>query len=597
MFRSVLPSTAPASASSPIPPSLAPEAPSTETAPQPPRLGDLLLRASLISREQLEAALAAQGDRRKRLGEILREDGLLDEVALAAVLSVQLDAPLVDLRERPSEDAALRTMPEVEARRLSIVPLSFAGPAAESLQIATEDPGNQSLVDEVSKLVGRPVLPLLALRSDIDRAILQRYRVTGDLAAQVSAFSSARPAAPVAQPSRSRGPELQELRDAPVVQIVNLLVAQALRDRASDLHIEPQGGALRIRARVDGMLRDVAELPADLAPGLVSRLKNLAELNIVEKQRAQDGQITMEIEGRPVDIRVATMRTIWGEKAVMRLLDRDRSVLRLSELGFPPEVQPAYQRLLSAMYGMVIVSGPTGSGKTTTLYASINELDRVALNVTTIEDPVEYTFENVNQTQVNAPAGVTFAAGLRAILRQDPDVVMVGEMRDRETAEIAVQASMTGHLVLSSMHATDSVSTIFRLLEMGIEPFLVAASVTGVAAQRLMRRVCAHCRIEIEPTAEELHLYAQARLAAPTRTYLGRGCTYCGGTGFLDRIGAYELLRMTPAIRRLIAANAHYDEIRAQALQDGLIPLRIDGLRKAAAGITTVAEALRSVST
>jgi type IV pilus assembly protein PilB len=338
-------------------------------------------------------------------------------------------------------------------------------------------------------------------------------------------------------------------------------------------------------------------LPADLAPGLVSRIKILAELNIVEKQRAQDGQITMEIEGRPVDIRVATMRTIWGEKAVMRLLDRDRSVLRLSELGFPPEVQPAYQRLLSAMYGMVIVSGPTGSGKTTTLYASINELDRVALNVTTIEDPVEYTFENVNQTQVNAPAGVTFAAGLRAILRQDPDVVMVGEMRDRETAEIAVQASMTGHLVLSSMHATDSVSTIFRLLEMGIEPFLVAASVTGVAAQRLMRRVCAHCRIEIEPTAEELQLYAQARLTAPVRTYLGRGCTYCGGTGFLDRIGAYELLRMTPAIRRLIAANAHYDEIRAQALQDGLIPLRIDGLRKAAAGITTVAEALRSVST
>jgi type IV pilus assembly protein PilB len=597
MFRSVLPSTAPAPAPSPIPPDLAPETPAAEAPPQPPRLGDLLLRASLISTEQLEAALAAQGDRRKRLGEILREDGLLDEVALAAVLSVQLDAPLVDLRERPSEDAALRTMPEAEARRLSVVPLSFAGPAAESLQIATEDPGNRSLVDEVSKLVGRPVLPLLALGSDIDRAILQRYRVTGDLAAQVSAFSSARPAAPGAQPSRSRGTELEGLRDAPVVQIVNLLVAQALRDRASDLHIEPQSGALRIRARVDGMLRDVAELPADLAPGLVSRIKILAELNIVEKQRAQDGQITMEIEGRPVDIRVATMRTIWGEKAVMRLLDRDRSVLRLSELGFPPEVQPAYQRLLSAMYGMVIVSGPTGSGKTTTLYASINELDRVALNVTTIEDPVEYTFENVNQTQVNAPAGVTFAAGLRAILRQDPDVVMVGEMRDRETAEIAVQASMTGHLVLSSMHATDSVSTIFRLLEMGIEPFLVAASVTGVAAQRLMRRVCPHCRIEIEPTAEELQLYAQARLAAPTRTYLGRGCTYCGGTGFLDRIGAYELLRMTPAIRRLIAANAHYDEIRAQALQDGLIPLRIDGLRKAAAGVTTVAEALRSVST
>jgi type IV pilus assembly protein PilB len=245
---------------------------------------------------------------------------------------------------------------------------------------------------------------------------------------------------------------------------------------------------------------------------------------------------------------------------------------------------------------MVIVSGPTGSGKTTTLYASINELDREGLNVTTIEDPVEYTFEHVNQTQVNAAAGITFASGLRAILRQDPDVVLVGEMRDRETAEIAVQASMTGHLVLSSMHATDAVSAVFRLLEMGIEPFLVSASVTGVAGQRLMRRICPHCRIEIEPTAEELQLYAASRLQPPTQAYLGRGCTYCGGTGFLDRIGAYELLRVTPAIRRLIAANAHYDELRTPALQDGMVPLRVDALRKAAAGITTVAEALRSVS-
>ena len=295
---------------------------------------------------------------------------------------------------------------------------------------------------------------------------------------------------------------------------MNLLVAQALRDRASDLHLEPHAAGLRIRARVDGILREVAELPADLAPGLVSRIKILAELNIVEKQRAQDGQITLDIDGRSVDIRVATMRTIWGEKVVMRLLDRDRSVLRLTQLGVPTDVQPVYQRLLGARYGMVIVAGPTGSGKTTTLYASINELDRAALNVTTIEDPVEYTFENVNQTQVNAHAGLTFALGLRAILRQDPDVILVGEMRDKETAEIAVQASMTGHLVLSSMHATDAVSALFRLLEMGIEPFLVSASITGVIGQRLMRRVCSHCRIEIESTARGT---GAVRIGAPAR--------------------------------------------------------------------------------
>ena len=490
--------------------------------------------------------------------------------------------------------APLRALTEGDARRLWVVPLAFAGHDDEGLIVATDDPGNQSLLDEVAALVGRPVIPLLSLRSEIEDAIRHRYRV-GDLAAQVTAFTSTRQVV-APEVTRTTAPQLQALQDAPVVQIVNLLVAQALRDRASDLHLEPHATGLRIRARVDGILREVAELPADLAPGLVSRIKILAELNIVEKQRAQDGQITLDIEGRTVDIRVATMRTIWGEKVVMRLLDRERSVLRLTQLGVPTDVQPVYQRLLGARYGMVIVAGPTGSGKTTTLYASINELDRAALNVTTIEDPVEYTFENVNQTQVNAQAGLTFALGLRAILRQDPDVILVGEMRDRETAEIAVQASMTGHLVLSSMHATDAVSALFRLLEMGIEPFLVSASVTGVIGQRLMRRVCSHCRIEIESTAEEQALYEAAHLTAPRHAYLGRGCTYCAGSGYLDRIGAYELLRVTPEIRRLVASDAHYDEIRVQALGDGMVPMRIDALRKAAAGVTTVSEALRGVT-
>ena len=565
--------------------------------PGAPRMGDLLLRAGLVTPDQLSTALAAQGARRKRLGEILHEDGLIDEFALAAVLTVQLDTPLVDLSEQPSDEAALATLNEADARRLWVLPLTFSADDGGSLLVAMDDPGNHSLVDELEQLAGTPVTPLLSFRSEIAEAISRRYRVTGDLAAQVSAFATTRSAAapPVARRVTVQ-PGLEDLRDAPVVQIVNLLVAQALRDHASDLHIEPQATSLRIRSRVDGMLREVAELPADLAPGLVSRIKILADLNIVEKQRAQDGQISMEIDGRVVDIRVATMRTIWGEKVVMRLLDLDRSVLRLTQLGVAPAVQPDYQELLASRYGMVVVAGPTGSGKTTTLYASINELDRVALNVTTIEDPVEYTFENVNQTQVNPAAGLTFASGLRAILRQDPDVILVGEIRDRETAEIAVQASMTGHLVLSSLHATGAVSALFRLLEMGIEPFMVSASVTGVIGQRLMRRICTHCRIEIEPTAEEQLLYQSAQLTPPDVAYLGRGCTYCAGTGYLDRIGAYELVRVTPGVRRLIAANAHYDDVRAQAIDDGTEPMRVDALRKAAAGITTVSEALRSVS-
>jgi len=585
----------PASVSNPASAEMAAVPVALDPVPAPPRMGDLLLKAGLITEGQLDGALAAQGERRKRLGEILREDGFLDEVELAAVLAVQLDTPLVDLRERPSDNAAMGALGESDARRLWVMPLAFSGPDDANLLVATDDPSNRLFLDEVEQIVGRRVIPLLALRSEIDDAIRHRYRVTGDLEAQVSAFTSTRPTATLPA-TRTLTPRLEGLQDAPVVQIVNLLVAQALRDRASDLHIEPHANGLRIRARVDGILRDVTELPAELAPGLVSRIKILAELNIVEKQRAQDGQISIDVDGRNVDIRVATMRTIWGEKVVMRLLDRDRAVLRLTEIGVSADVRPVYQRLLASRYGMVIVAGPTGSGKTTTLYASINELDRAALNVTTIEDPVEYTFENVNQTQVNAAAQLTFALGLRAILRQDPDVILVGEMRDRETAEIAVQASMTGHLVLSSMHATDAVSALFRLLEMGVEPFLVSASVTGVIGQRLMRRVCSHCRIEIEPTAEELGLYEAAGLAPIGHAYLGRGCTYCAGTGYLDRIGAYELLRVTPEIRRLVAANAHYDEIRTKALADGMVPMRTDALLKAAAGVTTVSEALRGVS-
>jgi type IV pilus assembly protein PilB len=563
-------------------------------APPSRRLGDMLLEADLASAAQIDAALAAQSTRRRRLGEILREDGVLDDTTLAAVLSVQLDVPLVDLREHPSDDDALRLIPEADARRLRVLPLALR---ETRLLVATEDPGDVSSIEQATTISAHQIEPLLAFRTEIEESIQRRYRVTGDLAAQVSAFERRKPeAAPqVASRERNAAP-LIDLSAAPVVQIVNLLVTQALRDRASDLHIEPQMRGVRVRARVDGILRDVTELPADLAPGLVSRIKILAELNIVEKQRAQDGQITMEIEGRSVDIRVATMRTLWGEKVVLRLLDRTRTFRRLDQLGFPATVHPDYRRLLDATFGMVVVAGPTGSGKTTTLYGSINEIDRVALNVTTIEDPIEYTFENVNQTQVNATAGVSFASGLRAILRQDPDVILVGEMRDRETAEIAIQAALTGHLVLSSMHATDAAGALLRIMEMGVEPFLVAASITGIAAQRLMRRICQHCRMAIEPTVEEMDVFLTAGVDVPNALHLGRGCTYCGGTGFLDRIAAYELLRVTPDLRRLVSRGVGYDELRGQAIADGMVPLRTDALRKAAAGITTTAEALRSVA-
>jgi type IV pilus assembly protein PilB len=557
-----------------------------------PRIGDMLGAAGLVSPLQLEAALLAQRTRRKRLGEILREDGIIDDLTLSAVLSVQLDTPLVDLRHRPSEDEALRVLAEADARRLCVLPLAID---AGGLQLAVDDPDDEALLSEAASLTGYAIEPLLAPRSGILDAIGQRYRVTGNLQAQVTAFAGSQSPATTLQ-GRVRALVSEGIDEAPVVQIVNLLVAQALRDRASDLHIEPQARGIRIRARIDGILRDVAELPAEMGASLASRIKIMSQLNIVEKQRAQDGQISLEIDGREVDIRVATMRTIWGEKVVLRLLDKSRNVLQLAELGVPPDMLPAYRTLLHAPFGMLIVSGPTGSGKTTTLYASMQELDRGALNVTTVEDPVEYTLENVNQTQVNAAPGVTFAAGLRAILRQDPDVILIGETRDRETAEIAVQASLTGHLVLTSMHATDATGALLRLVEMGIEPFLISASVSGVVAQRLMRRVCPHCRIEIESSGEERALYEAAGLEPPAQTYLGRGCMYCGQTGYLDRTGIYELLRITPELRRLVSRSADYDRVHAQATADGMVPMRRVALAKAAAGVTTVGEALRSVA-
>jgi type IV pilus assembly protein PilB len=571
----------------------APPPTTVETAPQPAhhgkQLGALLVEAGLITPEQLDAGLEKQKGTDERLGAVLVEAGWVSEGALADVLAQQLDTPVVDLREHPSTDEALALLSYEDARRLAVLPLSVEG---KTLTVATDDPTNVHQIQEVAALTDYQIVPRLALRSLVLDAIRGRYRTTQELGKHVEAFATSHlNLEEIVNEVRDTA-----LQDAPVVRIVNLLVSQAIRDRASDLHIEPQDGRLRIRARVDGILRDVADLPPRLGPGLASRIKIMADLNIVEKNKPQDGQFSMEVDGKPLDVRVASMRTIWGEKVVLRLLDKSRSVFELEQMGMPEAMLPKYRRLLTSPSGMVVISGPTGSGKTTTLYASINEVDRDALNISTIEDPVEYTFDRISQTQVNLPAGVNFAVGLRAILRQDPDVILVGEVRDRETAEIAVQASLTGHLVLSSMHATDAPGVLFRMLEMGIESYLVAASVTGVGAQRLIRRICHHCGVDVETTAEERLVYESAGIVPPAKGRLGRGCTYCGGTGFLDRIAAYELLLVDQQVRHLLTSNGDYDSIRGHALSAGMVPLRTDALGKAASGLTTVTEALRAVS-
>jgi type IV pilus assembly protein PilB len=384
--------------------------------------------------------------------------------------------------------------------------------------------------------------------------------------------------------------------DAPVVRVVQLIITQALRDRASDVHIEPHPDRVQVRFRIDGALHDALDLPSSMGPVVASRIKIMANLNIVERRRAQDGQISLEIEGRAVDIRVSTTAVIEGEKVVLRLLDKSRQLYSLPELGMTPSMVDEFTGVLRAPYGMVICAGPTGSGKTTTLYGSLGQINSPEKNVMTIEDPVEYRIPSTNQIQINEQAGITFAGGLRSILRQDPDVILVGEIRDVETARIAVQAALTGHFVLSSLHATDTAAAVHRLIDMGIEGFLIASSVTAVMSQRLVRRICEHCRETYQPSPEELAMLRSINGIRPEGGFVhGRGCNFCAQTGFLERIGVYELMPISDRIRELVVAHGSHDEIRAAARVEGMRTLQEEAARLVAAGVTTLNEVLRSI--
>ena len=381
-----------------------------------------------------------------------------------------------------------------------------------------------------------------------------------------------------------------------MVKVLNLILEQAVRDRASDVHIEPQDGALRVRVRTDGALHELMKLPASMGSPLVSRVKVLADMNIVERRRPQDGQLQVTVAGRDLDVRVATSSTVFGEMCVMRLLDKTRAFYKLSELGMPEDTYASYSELIRSPYGMVVCAGPTGSGKTTTLYATLAAVNDDAMKVTTIEDPVEYVIPTINQMQINEQAGVTFATGLRAILRQDPDSILVGEIRDVETARIAVQAALTGHFVMSSLHATDASSALHRFLDMGIEPFLLASSLLGVVGQRLVRRNCPHCVESYTPTVEEIAFFERCGGKIEDADFRrGAGCNFCGQTGYYERVGVYEVLSITDEIRELIVRGAAHTEIRALAEEQGMKSLREQAVRLVAEGLTTIAEVLRTV--
>ena len=496
--------------------------------------------------------------------------------------------PRIDLKRYKVRPEALRLIPEALARKWDIMPLHMEDGA---LVVAMVDPDNLYAIEDMRARTRMEVKVLRAALMDIRGAINLHYRAMGEIEEQISFIT---PVASERVAAEERiSPDL--IAQAPIVRAVNLLVGQAVKDRASDIHIEPQQDHLRVRYRIDGILHETLSLPLSVHGPLVSRVKVLANMNIAERRRPQDGHLTISMDGTEVDIRVATADTSWGEMAVLRVLDKSISVLDLPELGFLPGCLKTYQKLIQCPFGMILASGPTGSGKTTTLYASINQLDSKERNIITIEDPVEYRFANINQMQVNPQANVTFAGGLRATMRLDPDVILVGEIRDKETASIAIQAALTGHLVLSTVHANDAVGALFRLMDLGVEPFLLTSAVVGIIAQRLARRVCPHCRVLREAPEEERLIYEEEIGEKRTKFYYGTGCNFCALTGYHGRMGVYETLVMSEEMRRLILKGASADVLKRQAIKEGMVTMWRDGMLKVKEGMTTPYEVLRNV--
>ncbi len=492
--------------------------------------------------------------------------------------------PSPKLTKHAAQPEALQLIPEVIARRYNAVPLNISG---NTLEVAMVDTTDIFALEAFSALSRKRIKPIAASANDVREALDFNYKAYGEIEKKLSLISI---------PEEVSGEKLAASADtnAPLAQALNLIIDEAAKARASDIHIEPEADRLRVRYRIDGTLQDLMSLPPNIHLALVSRIKILANMNIADRHRPQDGQFSVKTMGRDIDIRVATAPTVSGETAVLRLLDKSMAARGLSELGMLPDCQAKYEAMLKVPYGMILTSGPTGSGKTTTLYASISSLDCVGRNIITIEDPAEYRFKSINQIQVNPQAGITFATGLRSILRLDPNIIMVGEIRDGETAGIAVQSALTGHLMLSSVHANDAASVLPRLIDLGVEPFLVASAVIGVLAQRMVRRLCPDCSHPIEVPLAEQMAYEKEMGEKKTKFLYGTGCKSCSYTGYLGRMVIFEILTMSDDIRLLVTSRASSSQIRAQAVKDGMITMMNDGMRKVQSGMTSPSEVLRS---
>jgi len=555
-------------------------------------LGELLIGRGLVSEDQLREALTAQTGSGKRLGNILVELGLLSERALVGVLAEQLQVDIIELGKLELDRDIVTLLPEEDARRLRAVPIAREG---VRIDVAVADPLAQSLQDELIAKLAAPVRLVFATGTEIEAVINKMYASVTDLGDALRMFEARLVARQTSKETEQPTGTIVD-ENAPVVKVVKIILATAVRARASDVHIEPMPDVVRVRMRTDGALHEAMTLPASMGPSLVSRIKVMSDMNIVERRKPQDGQLAVVIAGRDLDVRVSTAPTVFGEKCVLRVLDKTKAVIELPGLGMAPDTYGRYSDLIRSPYGMVICAGPTGSGKTTTLYATLTAISNDDINIVTIEDPVEYVFPEINQIQINEAAGMTFANGLRAILRQDPDSILVGEIRDVETARIAVQAALTGHFVMSSLHATDATSALTRFMDMGIEPFLVASSLLGVVGQRLVRKVCPNCVQPYEPTPDERAFYERGG-GNPEKTSFvaGAGCNFCGHTGYYDRVGIYEVLAVTDELKELIVASAPQAELRKLAVAQGMRTLRDQAIQLVSQDKTTIAEVLRTV--
>ena len=555
------------------------------------QLGVVLVKSGIITIDQLGGALGRAHERGGNLARVLIEDKLLTEEQFVGTLAEQLGLEFVDLADYPVDPVAARMVTETLARRYLALPIGWW---EGRLIVAMADPSNVFAIDDIRTLTGAEVRQVVATAEAVTAAINKYHRRDSE-AEHISAEASATSG----EDDDERLSNMKEVHeDAPIVRLVDLLISQAVSDRASDIHIEPTGKDLRIRYRIDGVLHEIMRSPRNIQGGVISRLKVMADINIAERRIPQDGRISMNIQGKPVDLRVATLPTVHGEKIVMRVIDKQTARLRLAELGFLPANMRRYESAYTKPYGTILVTGPTGSGKSTTLYATINILNDPTKNVITVEDPVELQLDGINQIQVNMKAGLTFAAALRTILRADPDIILVGEIRDRETATIAIEAALTGHLVLSTLHTNDAASTPNRLIEMGVEPFLAGSSLDCVVAQRLARKLCERCKQGFHPDREQLSEMGWdfSGIELPDEIFRAEGCQVCGKTGYAGRFAVHEVLNVNEEIERMIVDHAHAEDIQKAAIADGMVPLRQAGLVAVAAGATSLEEVLRVIA-